>query len=106
MTDDDADVNDKTLHVFYGKVYDVLLRRKTASGHPIDGMCTSGNCSWCKSDRDRDTNATGLLPLVAWFLKHGPHVSEGWTLTAKVNGFNAEDLHDTMLGIFIGSGPT
>ena len=59
-------------------------------------------CSWCKGKEE--FNSKGLLPLVAWFLEFGPEVSMGWTLTAKRDGFNAEELHEILLGIFVAGG--
>ena len=90
--------NDKPMLAFYDKV--VAILSKKSYNHPKNDMCTAGICSWCKTETSY--NVSGLLPLVAWFLKHGPDISPGWVLTARRDGFNPEELHDVMLGIFIG----
>ena len=84
---------------FYDNVVGVIAEKNNKNRHAPDASCFAGLCEWCPKER----NWRGLLPLVQDFLKLGPGVSRSWKLAATRDGFNSGELHDIMIGVFIGA---
>ncbi len=47
----------------------------------------------------------GLRQLAAAFWKDGPDVGDDWKRTARRYGYDPEELHEILLGVFLGSDP-
>jgi len=62
-------------------------------GVTLTGLFTRG-CNW------EDTRK-----LAVTFFQTGPDTSDDWRRLARATGFDADDLHDLLLGVFLGGGP-
>lgn len=100
----DIDVN-KKLRAFFDAVVNVL-RTKVVYFHDPGRRCFESSCKEggiCSKDPfTLGCNWRGILNLVTTFWEYGPDFNADWERLARRNGFRADDLHDLLLGVFIG----
>lgn len=88
----------KNWQAFYGNLVHALIEKNERLHYP-DSTCYQGHCGCITRFNWRE-----FRRLAKWFWDHGPDVDEDWKRTAQraTFEFNADDLHDIMLGVFIG----
>ena len=91
----------KELETFYRTVVEVITQKRATIHHPTDSSCLRGLCGWCKPR----FNWKAMRELVASIWNHGPDVDDNWKRAVERGGFriDADELHDILIGIFIGS---
>ena len=91
-------VDDKKLETFHVAVAKLFAEKMNLSHYPRDD-CFSGMCSFCMTRY----SWSALRGLVAAFWKAGgSDINDDWREIAEHAGFEPDDLHGIMLGIFVG----
>ncbi len=91
---------DKKLGTFVTNVVSVLLD-KNRGFHVPDSSCFKGTCGQCRT-AGTTVNWNAILQLAIWFWKHGPDIDDGWKRAARNYRVDPDELHETLLGVFIG----
>lgn len=94
--------SDKAERAFYGKaVYTIVTRNpgKVFMHYP-DAVCFNGECG---RRMHVQCNWQLLINLVKIFWKEGPDMNDGWNRRARQRGFDSGELHELLLGVFIGA---
>lgn len=93
--------DDKQLNGFFYEVV-VALIEEGAHLHPPNSEFRGKNrCPWCQN-LFREANWYCLVLLTSAFWGNGPKVNDVWRRDAQIAGFEADHLHETMLGVFVG----
>lgn len=96
--------DDKKLNGFFHNVVTALVKNGAHLHPPNLSIRERRNCPWCQN-RFRVANWYSLILLTSCFWGSGPEVDDRWKQGARVAGFNADNLHETMLGAFVGGTP-
>ena len=83
---------------FYNNTVGLLIEKR-GGNHSPDSSCFKGSCWWCHKNQ---FDWGMLVPLVKIFWEEGPDVSEVWKRSAASRGFDTEELHDVLVGAFVG----
>ena len=90
---------DKELDKFYDNLCDLLSQKKAWPDGGIIGIVEGGGvCRACGSEHEWSV----FHEIVTTFWEQGGDVNDNWKHVAKVHGFDADALHELMLGVFIG----
>ena len=96
-------VADKNLGTFVNNVVSVMLD-KNRGIHAPDSRCFKGTCGQCRTAGTR-VNWHIVLQLATWFWETGPDIEDGWKRAAQNNRVDPDELHEILLGVFIGGDP-
>lgn len=88
---------DRELDKFYDNLCDFLSRKKAWPDGGIVGL-VQGVCHGCGYRHEWSV----FHEIVTTFWEQGGDVNDNWKHVAKVHGFDADALHELMLGVFIG----
>lgn len=87
--------SDAKLQAFYKSAV-VAVGEKHKNVQDPKGYRVPGRC-WCNDECKWNT----ISQLVDRFWNHGPDVDDAWKSDAQRSGFDPEELHDTLLGVFV-----
>lgn len=94
-------ISEGNAQALYNAVIGLMVKRKAHAIHYPDDDCFKGECTWRKSV-SKTCDWKPLLHLVVAFWKDAPNVTESWKAAARRRGFDADELHDVLLAVFIG----